>query len=271
MSNGQYQGPTQFGFTGSQSGALPTTLDQINPAYYSQIEQFVRANGGRLASVTGIVLYDTLRVDPGIMPTRDFLFFQNGVGIQQGLFIAGTQYTKQEIDVSPWIDGGKLAQGYEALIWQIDVQIHTVSAIDESVQTAGNALNLTLDPGIISGEAATDPIKQANVMRAFQEGTYFRLFVNNTEFEHGPAWRFPTPYGTSPNIALAGTAAAPASDGSLVNGLGWAYQMPVMRHVPSLTKFGVRMTVQNPFTTANVGHIRVVVGLTGIGIQPITG
>ncbi len=270
MSNFYNQTP-QFGFPTSNVAGLPTTLDQINPAYYNQIYAFVAANGGRLASVYGICLYDTLRINAGVLPLNDFIFFQAGVGQQARLFIAGTQYAKQEIDVAPEIDAGKLSAGYEALIWGIEVQVHTVAALDETVQSAGNAINLTLDPGIISGEAATDPVKQANVMRAFQEGTYFELFVNNTSFEKGPAWRFPTCYGTSPDIALAGTVAAPAADGALINGQGWAYQMPVMRHIPSLTKFGVRMKVQNPFDLTAAGPVRVVVALSGIGIQPVTG
>lgn len=270
--NNFYQNPTTFGFPQSSLGTLPTTLDQINPAYYNQIASFVARNGGRLASICGIVLYDTLRINAGILPGRDFGFFQNSVGVPQGLFITpGITYVKQEIDISPWVDAGKLAQGYEALIWGLEVQIHTVAALDETIQTTGNAVNLTLDPGLISGEAATDPIKQANVMRAFQEGLYFRLFVNNTEFEHGPTWRFPTCYGTSPDIALAGTVVAPAADGALVNSLGWAYQMPVMRYIPSLTKFGVKMSVQNQFDLTTAGPVRVVVALTGIGVQPVTG
>ncbi len=266
-----YDQSPQFNFVGSNMNGLPTTLDQINPAYYNQIAQFVSANGGRLASVCGVVLYDTLRIDAGLLPTKDFNFFQNGVGQSQNLFVAGTTYTKQEIDVTPWVDNGKLSTGYEALIWGIEVIVRTVGSLDESLQTSGNAINLTLDPGIISGEAATDAIKQANVMRAVQEGTYFKLFVNNTTFEDGPAWRFPTSYGIGGGIALAGIAAAPVGDGALNNSLGWAYQMPVMRHLPSLTKFGVKMSVQNPFTLVGNLPLRITVALTGIGIQPITG
>lgn len=266
-----YDGNTQFGFTGSQIGALPTTLDNINPQFYAQVQDFVAKNGGRLTSICGIRLYDTLRVDAGVLPSRDFNFFQNGVGQTQGLFIAGTNYTKQEIDVSPWVDGGKLSQGYEALVWSIQVYVRLAGALDESVQTSGNAINLTLDPGIISGEAATDAIKQGNLLRAIQESLYFRFFVNTTDFEHGPAWAFPTAYGGKADPALVGTVAAPASDGMLSNSLGWAYQMPVMRHIPSLTKFGVKMSVQNPFTTANAGPFRITVILDGIGFQPVTG
>jgi len=44
-----------------------------------------------------------------------------------------------------------------------------------------------------------------------------------------------------------------------------------MRHIPDLTKFGVRLTCQNPFTTANTTPFRVMVLLDGIGVQPVTG
>lgn len=272
----RYDQSPQIGFIGSEMGGLPTTLDQINPSYYWQIEQFIRARGGRLASFTGVVLYDTVRVDAGVLPTRDFNFFQNAVGQNQGLFVANTQYTKQEIDVSPWIvGGGTLAKDYEALIWSIGVQFHIVSSIDESAQSGGNAINLTLDPGAITAEAATDPVKMGNLMRAFQEGLYFKLFVNSTSFEDGPGWRFPAgPYGTSGFASMCSGATAPAfavTDGAANNGFGWAYQMPIMRHIPQLTKFGVKMSVQNPFTTANVGTVRIVVTLEGIGISPVTG
>lgn len=269
-----YQDPTNFAFGGSQIGALPTTLDQINPSYYNQIYDFLTKRGvGRLSSVIGLTLYDTLRVDAGVLPTKDFTFFQNGIGQQQSFFVTTTTtYVKQAIDVHPWIKNGTLSKGYEALIWGIGVQFHTVAAIDESSQSSGNYNGLTLDPGTLMGEAATDAIRQANVVRAFQEGTYFKLTVNNTGFEDGPGWRFPSgEYGIGGGIGLAGVQAAPLADGALSNGFGFSYQMPVMRYLPELTSFGVTMSVQNPFTTANVGNIRVVVTLEGIGIQPVTG
>lgn len=270
-----YQGDTQFGFTGSTNGVLPTTLDQVNPAYYDQISQFISSRGlqARLSSVIGVRLYDTVRIDPGVLPTKSFTFFANGIGQSQSLFVTtSTSYNKQAIDVSPWVDGGKLAKGYEALIWSVQMQIHTVAAIDESAQTSGDYVGLTLDPGTLTGEAAGDGIRQANVVRAFQEGVYGRLFVNQTNFEDGPLSLFPAgKYGTGGGIAMAGVQAAPLADGALTNGFGWEYQMPVMRYIPEQTKFGYAITVQNPFTTANVGGIRLVCVLEGIGVQPVTG
>lgn len=266
-----YQDPTQFGFANSQIGAMPSTLDQVNPAYYPQIEQFIRQKGGRLASICGVRLYDTLRVDAGIQPLRTHTFFQAGISQQQGLFVAGTQYTKNNIDVSYWVDGGKLAKGYEALIWSMQVHVLLPASLDESVQSSGNAINLTNDPGIISGEAATDAIKAGNLMRAIQEGYYLELFVNNTTFEHGTPDLFPSAYGCGNTLALVGSVAAPGADGVLTNTVGWAYQFPVMRHIPELTKFGVRLTPQNAFTTANSVPFRVKVILEGIGVQPVTG
>jgi len=270
-----YDTPPNYGFPGSSIPQLPTTLDMINPAYYQQIANFIVNKGGRLASVAGVVLYDTVRVDAGALTTKDFVFFQNPVGATQGLFVAGTQYAKQEIDIHPWVsNGGQLSTGYEALIWSIGVQFHIVAAKDATLAT-GNALGLTLDPGAVTTEATGDLAKLANVLRAFQEGIFFKLFVNQTDFESGPGWRFPAgPYGGSGFAAMASAATAPAfmqGDGVINNGFGVAYQMPIMRHIPSLTKFGVRMSVQNPFTTANVGQVRIAVTLEGIGLQPVTG
>lgn len=271
-----YDQSPQFGFTSSSMPGLPTTLDQINPAYYQQISDFIASKGGRLASITGVCIYDTMRLDAGVLPSRDFNFFQNAVGSLQGLFVAGTNYTKQEIDVHPWIvNGGQLAKGYEALIWSIGVQFHIVSALDDTVQTSGNAINLPLAPGSVTSEVAADPIKMGNLLRAAQESFYFHLFINQTTFEDGPGWRFPSgPYGGSGFASMCSGATAPAfavTDGYINNGFGWSYQMPVMRHLPELTKFGVKMKVQNSFDTTAVGPIRVVVSLEGIGIQPVTG
>lgn len=268
----QYQGNTpQFGFTDSNLGGLPTTLDQINPYYYSQIERFITANGGRLASINGLVLYDTLRVDAGLMPLTSFDFFQNGLNSTQGLFVAGTQYRKQEIDIHPWVSNGRLDQGYSALIWSIQVRVQLVASLDESVQTSGNGLNLPLDPGILSGEAATDAIKMGNLMRAIQESLYFEFRINDTSFEKGPTWRFPSCYGSGNYQGVGGVIAAPFADGMVNNGGYWAYQMPVMRYIPELTRFGVRMTVQNGYTNVGTLPYRVVVILEGIGMSPVTG
>lgn len=272
-----YDNPPNIGFTGSNMPGLPTTLDQVNPGYYNQIAAFIGSKpNSRLASFSGLVLYDTLRVDPGTLPTRDFVFFTNPVNSQQGLFIAGTQYTKQDIDVHQWITtGGQLSQGYEALIWEIGVQFHIVQATDATLQTTGNALNLTLDPGSVSDEVDDGVIKMGNVMRAFQEGLFFSFFINQTNFELGPGWRFPAgPYGISGQNAIASAASAetfPLGDGWANNGFGWAYQMPVMRHLPPLTKFGVKMSVQNPFVLTPLATVRIVVTLGGIGVQPVTG
>lgn len=272
-----YNQAPNVGFTGSNmDGVLPTTLDDINPIYYDQIARFIDAKGGRLASFTGVELYDTLRIDAGVLPSRDFVFFQTPVGQQQGLFVAGTAYTKQEIDVHPWLsNGGQLSKGYEALIWNIGVQFHVVGSLDNSIQSSGNFVGLPLDPGTLTTAVAADGVLMGNLMRAFQESLNFTFFVNQTQFESGPGWRFPAGcYGAQGFAAQCSGATAPAfaiEDGYLNNGFGFAYQLPVMRHLPSLTKFGVRMQVQNPFTTLLAGPVRVVVTLGGLGIQPVTG
>jgi hypothetical protein len=275
----QYQTAPDFGFTRSTIGGLPTTLNHVNPAYYHQIGDFVTQNDARMASANGLVLYDTLRLDPATsLSTSGFKFFQNGINTQQGLYNAGTAYTKQEIDVHPWIQNGKLDEGYEALIWSIQIRLQLPGASDLTVQTTGNALNLTLSPGAIVDEPATAiqgaAIKTGNIMRALQEALFFRFFVNDTRFEVGPLWRFPCVYQTANQIGLAGVVANPLNDAVIGNGMGFAYSMPFMRHIPSNTRFGVEMLVQNGFSfaiTNGVPQMRLVVILEGIGISPITG
>jgi len=270
-----YDAPTQFGFPGSTVGILPSTLDAVNPQYYSQIKDFINSVGGqaRLASISGIRLYDTLRVDTGVIPLTTFTFFQNGVSAQQSMFVAtGTTYRKQNIDVTYWVDNGKLSKGYEALIWSIQVIIQLPNAVDESVQTTGNTVGLTNFPGFQNSSGK--PIQSGNYMRAILEAFYFELFLNNTTFEHGPTWAFPSCYGVGNDLSIVSGFA----DGSTSNTVGWCYQMPVMRHIPDQTKFGIRMTAQNAWTnessTTSPGlglNFRIIVVLDGIGVQPVTG
>lgn len=278
MSNFYDQSP-QFGFTNSSIPGLPTTLNRINPAYYEQIASFVRQNDARLASANGLVLYDTLRMDPATtLSTSGFIFFQNGINTQQGLYNAGTAYTKSNIDIHPWIQNGKLDDGYEALIWSIQIRVQLPGSSDETVQTSGNALNLTNSAGAIFNEAAAagqgDAIKTGNVIRAMQEGLHFAFKVNDTTFEQGPLYRFPTVYGTGNQIAISGVVASAISDSAMNNGMGWAYQMPFMRHIPSNTRFAVEMSVKNAMAfalTDGIPQFRICVLLEGIGISPITG
>lgn len=258
---GMYDVAPQFQFTQSSLPTMPTTLDQVNPSYYDQIEKFLAISGGRLSSIYGIVLYDTVRVDPGTIPITDFNFFANAENQQQALLVSSTPYTKQRNEVSPWLaTGGVLSRGHEALIWEITVQFAIVANPDTTLQTTGNNINLTLDPGL-----GTPTGKMANTMRAFQESTYFQLFVNETPFEHGPGWRFPAGF-----YGMSGDAGG-LMDGWVNNGCGWPYQMPVMRHLPELTKFGVNMRILNPFVL-DAGHtVRIRVALGGLGLGPVTG
>lgn len=277
-----YDQAPQFNLAGSSLPGLPTTLNHINPMYYAQLSSFLtekygRPENARLASINGVELYDTLRVDAGALPLREFNFFQTPVGQNQNLLVAGTAYQKQEIDVHPWIvQGGQLALGYEALLWCIGVQFHIVAANDATLQAAGNTVGLTATTGTLAAEVAADPQRMGNLMRAFQEGLWFEFFINSTGFENGPGWRFPAGiYGISGQNAIADTTTAAAdglsADGWANNGFGVAYQFPIMRHLPSQTKFGVKLKIQNSFTTPAGFSTRIVVTLGGIGIQPITG
>lgn len=253
------------------SGLLPTIMGDVNPAHLGAIESFLDAQGGKISSITGIRLYDEYRADVGVMPTQQFIFYANPVNQNQQLLVSGTSYKKNNRDVSFWIDGGKLAKDYDALIWSMQLMVILPGSKDESVQTTGNNINLTNDPGIISGESATDAVKSGNLMRAILESLYLEFFINSATFEHGPASLFPSQYGPGNFVSLVGTVAAPGSDGLVSNTCGWAYQMPIMRFIPSQTRFGVRGQFQNNFDTTNSLPFRIVMILEGVGAGPLTG
>ena len=270
-----YDAPTQFGFPSSNVGVLPTTLDAVNPQYYPMIADFIRSVGGqaRLASISGIRLYDTLRIEPGLLPLNTFTFFQNGVGQQQSMFInQSTTYRKQNIDTTFWTDNGRLSKGYEALIWSIQLLVQLPNAADQAVQSSGPTVGLTRIPGMQSTAGAA--IQAGNYMRAILESFYAELFVNNSTFEHGPLQLFPSAYGVGNAVSI-GTDIA---DGAWSNTVGWCYQMPVMRHIPDLTKFGVRLSNQNAWINSDAASpvaegidFRIMCVLEGIGVQPVTG
>lgn len=266
------QNAPKYGLAESDtSGLLPTVLGDVNPQYLGAIESFLDANDGKLSSITGIRLYDEYRADVGVMPTSQFIFYANSVNQQQQTLVSGTSYKKNNRDVSFWIDGGKLAKDYSALIWSMQLAIILPGSKDESVFTTGNNIGLTNDPGIISGESATDAVKSGNLMRAILESLYLEFFINSTTFEHGTATLFPSNYGPGNFVSLVGTVAAPGSDGMVSNTCGWSYQMPIMRYLPDLTRFGVRAQFQNPFDTTNSLPFRLVMILEGIGSGPLTG
>lgn len=262
----------KYGLSASDtSGLLPTVMGDVNPQYLGAIESFLDANDAKLSSITGIRLWDEYRADQGVMPSQEFIFYANPVNQNQQTLVAGTSYKKNKRDVSFWIDGGKLAKDYEALIWSMQLAIIIPGAKDETVFTTGNNINLTNDPGIISGENATDAVKAGNLLRAILESLYLEFFINSTTFEHGTALLFPSNYGPGNFISLAGTVAAPASDGLISNTCGWSYQMPIMRYLPSQTRFGVRAQFQNNFDTTNSLPFRLVMIMEGIGSGPLTG
>lgn len=253
------------------SGLLPTIMGDVNPQHLGAIESFLDAQGGKIASITGIRLYDEYRADVGVMPSQQFIFYANPVNQNQQTLVAGTSYKKNNRDVSFWIDGGKLAKDYDALIWSMQIAIMLPASKDETVFTSGNNIGLTNDPGIISGEAATDAVKSGNLMRAILESLYLEFFINSATFEHGTALLFPSNYGPGNFQALVGTVAAPGGDGLVSNTCGWSYQMPIMRFIPSQTRFGVRAQFQNPFDTTNSLPFRMVMILEGVGAGPLTG
>lgn len=264
----QPQGYFQPGFTASQGNILPTTLNGINPAYYDQVSQFIRSTGGNWASFYGVRWFDVLRVDAGTMPTKQFVFFAQGLNSEGALFISGTQYTKQQIDTNLQ-DDGRLPKDYQSLIWGMGCIVELTGTIDTSVQTSGDAINLALSTGLESNVAgAASVVLQANQLRAIQESLYVEFFINNATFENGTLNLFPAgPYGIAGGVSVDGDNFV--NEGALNNGLGYCYSLPIMRFLPDQTRFGVRLYCQNPFI--NVAPFRLRFFLEGIAVAPITG
>lgn len=255
-------------FTNSEIDLLPTTLGQINPAYYNQIAAFIASTNGSLRSYYGYRLYDTLRVDVGTMPISSYTFFAQGQQSQGALFVAGTSYTKQDIDTNLQ-DDGKLPTEYDMLIWGFGCEIITTGVLPTSSITSGNTVNLTNNPGTENDVAgAASVIFQSNLLKAYQESCYVEFFVNNATFENGTLDFFPAgPYGTSAGRAVDGNNFI--HEGRENNGFGLMYNTPIMRYLPSQMRFGVRLNNRVSFTNTRPTLLRFY--LEGLLVAPITG
>jgi hypothetical protein len=256
------------------SGVLPSTLDwnggAMNAQYFNQIADFVaKYPGASLKSFYWVRWFDTLRIDAGTMPQKNFSFFSQPKGAQGALFIAGTNYTKNSIDTN-MRDTGRLLLGYESLIWSMQLMPRLTGTLDSTVETSGDFINLPLITGTGTTAAAAGSggiILQNNLLRALQSSCAFTFKLNQSPFESGTLDLFPTSYGATWGVAVDGNNFI--NDGRINNSLVGAIQLPIMRQLPALTNFEMLMEVQNPFV--NPEPLTLVCLLEGIGIQPLNG
>jgi len=255
--------------------ATKSTLDHVDPAQYGMIQQILQANpGARLASFYGLRLYDVARVQSGTaLNQNEFELFATPVGQQTTEMNGTTQYTKTKIDTNMSVSR-QLPASQEAWITAIQVRVLISGSLDDSVQT-GNNLGLANNPGTGPNLAAADDVLATNLAQAALEGIYLKFSYNQTTFEEGPLYLFPSRYGVSGysgNVAyIPGTAATTIvqNETAVNNGFGYVYRLPIFRHIESLYQFNVTLQALNTFTPTRNFRIQVI--LEGLGAKGVTG
>jgi len=258
------------------AGVAPkSTLDHVDPSQYGMIQQIIQSNpGARLASFYGLRLYDVARVAAGTaFNQNEFELFATPVGQQTTEMNGTTQYTKTKQDTNMSVSR-QLPASQEAWITSIQVRVLISGNLDKSVQTGSN-LGLANNPGLGSELTAPADIQATNLAQAALESIYLKFSYNQTSFEEGPLYLFPSRYGISGysgNVAYtpgtAGTAVI-QNETAVNNGFGYVYRLPIFRHIESLYQFNVTLQALNTFTPTRQFRIQVI--LEGLGAKGVTG
>jgi len=252
----------------------PSTLDAVSPAHYAALAPIIKEKGGRLASYFGLRLYDTARIAAGTaMSSADVTLFQVPKGNTTTEWNGTTQYQKNLFDTNMTV-AGQLPQGFELWVTSIQARVTLTGELDDSTQTGAN-LGLANAPGTYGSAVAADAVIASNLTQAILESTTLTFTYNNTSFESGPLFFFPSKYGVSgfgSNLmyvpAAAGTQIA-VNDQMVNNGFGDSYALPIIRHIQPLYNFGVTLSCSNPFVPTRNFRIQVI--LEGLGVRPVTG
>lgn len=253
----------------------PSTLDGFDAKTMALIQNAMKQYPGlTLKSFYGERLFDTARVTAGTaLNSSEFPLFANPVGGQQTELNGSTLYTKSLLDTN-MTNARQLPAGQFAWITSIQVRVIIAGSLDNSVQTGAN-LGLANDPGLGNQIVAADDVQAVNLAQAALESIILRFNYNQTEFEKGPLYLFPTKYGMSGfsgNAAyIPGTAGTTIMQNETVinNGFGMVYTLPVVRQIDSLYQFGVSLQALNTFTPTRNFRIQVI--LEGLGAKSVTG
>jgi hypothetical protein len=255
--------------------APKSTLDNVDPSQYQMIANIIRDNpGARLASFYGLRLYDVARVTAGTQfNSSEFELFATPVGQQTTEMNGTTQYTKSRIDTNMSVSR-QLPASQEAWITSIQVRVLISGNLDVTSQT-GNNLGLANNPGLSTALTASMSEQATNLAQAALESIYLKFSYNQTTFEEGPLYLFPSRYGISgyagpvnvtPNAAGTGVI---QNETAVNNGFGYVYRLPVFRHIESLYQFNVTLQALNTFTPTRNFRIQVI--LEGLGAKGVTG
>lgn len=258
------------------AGVAPkSTLDHVDPAQYGMIQQIIQANpGARLASFYGLRLYDVARVTAGTaFNANEFELFATPVGQQTTEMNGTTPYTKSKMDTNMSVSR-QLPASQEAWITSIQVRVLISGNLDVTSQT-GNNLGLANNPGLATSLTAPMDVQATNLAQAAFESIYLKFSYNQTSFEEGPLYLFPSRYGVSgysgqvnvtPNAAGTGVI---QNETAVNNGFGYVYRLPIFRHIESLYQFNVTLQALNTFTPTRNFRIQVI--LEGLGAKGVTG
>lgn len=255
--------------------APKSTLDNVDPSQYQMIANIIRDNpGARLASFYGLRLYDVARVAAGTaFNSSEFELFATPVGQQTTEMNGSTQYTKSRIDTNMSVSR-QLPASQEAWITSIQVRVLISGNLDVTTQTGAN-LGLANNPGLATSLTAAMDAQATNLAQAALESIYLKFSYNQTTFEEGPLYLFPSRYGISgysgpvnvtPNAAGTGVI---QNETAVNNGFGYVYRLPVFRHIESLYQFNATLQALNTFTPTRNFRIQVI--LEGLGAKGVTG
>lgn len=177
--------------------APKSTLDNVDPSQYQLIANIIRDNpGARLASFYGLRLYDVARVAAGTaFNSSEFELFATPVGQQTTEMNGATQYTKSRIDTNMSVSR-QLPASQEAWITSIQVRVLISGNLDVTTQTGAN-LGLANNPGLATSLTAAMDAQATNLAQAALESIYLKFSYNQTTFEEGPLYLFPSRYGIS--------------------------------------------------------------------------
>lgn len=257
------------------NGAPPSTLDGFDAKTIALIQQAMQQYPQlTLKSFYGERLFDTARVTAGTaLNSSEFQLFANPIGSQQTEMNGTTQYTKSQLDTN-MTTARQLPAGQYAWITSIQVRVIISGSLDNTAQTGAN-LGLANDPGIGSNIVAADDVQAVNLAQAALESIVLNFFYNQTKFENGPLYLFPTRYGMSGFAGgfayVPGTAGTTIAQNEVVvnNGFGLTYTLPVVRQIDSLYQFAVTLQALNTFTPTRNFRIQVI--LEGLGAKSVTG
>lgn len=256
-------------------GVPPSTLDGVDTKNLALIQQAMQQYPGlTMKSFYGERLFDTARVTAGTaFSSSEFQLFANPVGSQQTEMNGTTQYTKSALDTN-MSTARQLPAGQYAWITSIQARVVISGSLDNTAQTGAN-LGLANDPGIGTSIVAADDVTAVNLAQAALESIVLTFLYNQTKFENGPLYLFPTRYVLSGFAG--GYAFVPTTAGTGImqnevvvnNGMGIVYTLPVVRQIDSLYQFAVSLQALNTFTPTRNFRIQVI--LEGLGAKSVTG